>query len=90
MDFKNTEEIIEKGKKRPIRTLFILIVLVILVAAYAYITGFFSEKAKQHAVPPKDSSRDMLPSKDMSHQRSSTNAPVTNQHTEGNQSPGSE
>lgn len=87
MDFKNAEEIIEKGKKRPKRTLYILIFLLISVAAYAYITGFFSEKGKQHAASQTESPRIILPSKDLPKQKGNTNAPVINQHTEGNQSP---
>jgi hypothetical protein len=87
MDFKDTEEIIEKGKKRPKRTLFVLILLSIFVVAYAYLTGFFSEKGKQHATPQKEIPRVVQPTNDLPKQKEDTNQPVINQHTEGNQSP---
>lgn len=54
MDFKNAKEIIGSFKKRPITTLVILSVLLILFIAAMYFGGYFGEKGKQLAGPGQE------------------------------------
>jgi flagellar basal body-associated protein FliL len=88
MDFKDAEKIVEAGKTKFKRTLFIIILLLVLIAVIAYIKGFFGEKGKQHAGSSNESHwSSNSPSREIQHQEKNTNAPVINQHTEGDQSP---
>jgi hypothetical protein len=88
MDFNDSEKIVEEGEKHPKRTLIIFLVLLMLIAVFAYATGFFGEKGKRHAIPSNERAVTSVPSsKVIEHQKEDINAPVINQHTEGNQSP---
>ena len=88
MDYKDTEKIIEAGEKRPKRTLFVLLVLLLLVSVIAFVTGYFREKGKRLAFPANQSQVISPPSsKARDHQKQDIPRPIINQHTEGNQSP---
>ena len=76
MDFKDTEEIIEAGKKRPKSTLVILIVLLILLGVIAFVTSYSSEKGKRLAIPSN-----------VSQTQSTKERPLQRYETSGSQSP---
>jgi len=88
MDFGDVEKIIEKVKKRPIKTLGIFFVFLVLLALIAFVNGFFDKKGKQHAGSSNESHEiSVLPHNGVQDQKKNTGAPIIIQHTEGNQSP---
>jgi hypothetical protein len=91
MDFDDAEKIIEKGKKRPIKTLIGLFVILIMIAAYALVTNYCGEKGKQFAEPLKTSSETQETPKENQLKVKNNDQPqnkvIIEQHTEGDQSP---
>lgn len=49
MDFNDAKKIFESFKRQPLKTILIIILLLTFLAVSAYVTGFFGEKAKEHA-----------------------------------------
>ncbi|MCJ7602411.1 MAG: hypothetical protein MUO63_13055 [Desulfobulbaceae bacterium] len=91
MDIKDAEEIIESGQQRPKKTFLVIIVFLLLVGVVAYVSGFFSEKAKKHANLKNDDQKVSL-TPEIKQQKNSKSTqpespPKINQSTEGDQSP---
>jgi flagellar basal body-associated protein FliL len=49
MNFDDAKKIYESGRKKPIKTILIVVLLLVLLALSAYVTIFSGEKAKKHA-----------------------------------------
>jgi hypothetical protein len=58
MDFNDGKKIYESFKSKPLKTIFIIGCLLMLLAVGAYINGFFSEKAKDHATTVNSNGKD--------------------------------
>ena len=50
------EEFIESFKKRPLWTIFAIIIIVVVISITAYVTNYIGEKGKQQALPPRERS----------------------------------
>lgn len=91
MDFDNVKKIYESGKKKPKKTLCILVLLFVLVGIIAFVTSFCGEKGKQFAEPSKISNDTVTTPKAKQKQITNNDRTKDNlkieQHTEGNQSP---
>lgn len=88
MDFKSAEDIVEAGKRRPKRTLIVILVLLFLAAVTAYVTGLCGEIGKRHAGSSIESQTILVqPTKEDQHEKNNINSPAVTQQTHGNQSP---
>lgn len=91
MDFDNVEKIIASGKKKPIKTLLIFILVIILLALSALVTNFFGEKGKRLADPSKISNEALSTlgekQQQITNNEQSKDTFKIEQHTEGDQSP---
>lgn len=75
MDFNEAKNIEESAKKKPIKTILVVLISLAMVALIAYTQGFFGEKGKDHA----DTSTEPAKVSDQGNK--------TVQITKGNQSP---
>jgi hypothetical protein len=88
MDFKDAEDIVEGGKRRPKRMIVVICVLLFFVALSAYVTGFFGEIGKRHAGTSNEGHKILVqPHKEVQHEKNNTYSTETTQQTYGNQSP---
>ena len=54
MDLEKAEKIVEPGKKNIVKTCVKILIIVAIVAIIAWVKGFFGERGKQDASPPKE------------------------------------
>ena len=87
MDFRDVRNFIHLLRRRPAEAVLIGVVFFLFMAALAYVTGLWGERGRQRAstAPPGYA---ISASPSGVHMRSATQGhPLTNQHTEGDQSP---
>jgi hypothetical protein len=87
MDLKDSENLIESIKKRPLRTILAIVVLLVVLFVIAFFNGFFGERGKRAAGSSKEGSRVEQPFKDSADKRKAEPRPTISQHTEGDQAP---
>ena len=78
IDFQKTEELIESGRKKPGKTIIVVVFTLILIAFFAFITGYCSETGKLKASKESVHSEKLTPE---------GQGGLVNQQTEGDQSP---
>jgi hypothetical protein len=88
MNLKEEEKWISNFKAHPWKTIFMLLVLLLILIVYAYFTGFFGQKGKQHAISPNTNiDTTTAPKEVIAEKKTKTNSTIINQRTQGDQSP---
>lgn len=87
MDIKDSEKLIESTKKRPLKTIFTILVFLIMLSMIAFFRSFFDETGKRIVGLLMDTPRVEQPPKHLTDEQKAKPQPTINQHTEGDQAP---
>lgn len=88
VNFKAVEKLIGTFKAQPRKTIFMLLVYLLILVVSSYLSAFFAQKGKQHSISPSTNiGTATAPKEAVVEKKTNNDRAIINQRTQGDQSP---